>query len=357
MSGEDKRQPWMKWYPADWRADPALRMCSLAARGLWVDLIGFMHEAAPYGHLVVAGRSPSPAQIAALVGVDVRTASAALAELEGAGVFSRTEDGTIYSRRMLRDKAKVDTNRINGKGGGNPNLVVADMLPKAERHSRLSRKDNPTKVEAVWLACEGICLDCGTPMQRDRPNMPDAFTIDHITPIACGGTNASDNLRGVCRSCNLAKGVNPHRAAGVIGQPPEGDKAQKPETREDTSSLRSDGAAASELWSIGLARLVRMTGKSADACRKILGRLLRDTDDDCELLNRKLLEAEDARVLDPVGWLEAAIAAAQGRRAARPRPGQGGSGYGQVVRALRAAEGRHGAGPIFDGTASEVPAA
>ncbi|MDP3417868.1 DUF1376 domain-containing protein [Falsiroseomonas sp.] len=109
----------------------------------------------------------------------------------------------------------------------------------------------------------------------------------------------------------------------------------------------------SELWAIGLPRLVRMTGKPTDASRAILGRLLRDAGDDCELLNRKLLEAEDRRVVDPVAWLEAAIGSATGQRASKPRPGHG-SGFGQVVRAMRAAQG---AGPIFDGQAEDAPAA
>lgn len=37
--------PWLKFYPTDWRSDPALKMCSLAARGLWIEMIALMHEA------------------------------------------------------------------------------------------------------------------------------------------------------------------------------------------------------------------------------------------------------------------------------------------------------------------------
>ena len=29
---------WVKWHFSKWLGDPALRMCSLAARGLWADL-------------------------------------------------------------------------------------------------------------------------------------------------------------------------------------------------------------------------------------------------------------------------------------------------------------------------------
>lgn len=119
----DKKRPWMKWYPADWRADPKLRMCSLAARGLWADLIALMHEAEPYGHLLINGKAPTSAQLANLVGCGgSKEVDRLLAELSDADVFSRNEAGTIYSRRMVRDREKEDRDRLNGKGGGNPKI-------------------------------------------------------------------------------------------------------------------------------------------------------------------------------------------------------------------------------------------
>ena len=118
----DKRAPWLKWYPADWRADPRLRMCSLAARGLWIEMLGFMHEAERYGFLLIAGLAPSLEELAMLIGAPAPLVRKALSELEGRGVFSRDDDGVIYSRRMVRDKAQADRDRDNGKGGGNPIL-------------------------------------------------------------------------------------------------------------------------------------------------------------------------------------------------------------------------------------------
>jgi hypothetical protein len=116
------RLPYMKWYPSDWRADPRVRMCSLAARGLWTDLISYMHEGEPYGHLLIDSKKPSEADIAALVARPLGEVRKALAELADRGVYSTTEDGTIYSRRMVRDKAKAERDRENGRGGGNPTL-------------------------------------------------------------------------------------------------------------------------------------------------------------------------------------------------------------------------------------------
>lgn len=123
---DERRQPWMKWYPSDWRADASLRMCSLSARGLWADVLTLMHEATPYGHLLVNSRSPTARQIAALLGCTEREVTKALAELEEAAVFSRTDDGVIYSRRMVRDAEKAARDKANGKNGGNPALKVPD---------------------------------------------------------------------------------------------------------------------------------------------------------------------------------------------------------------------------------------
>lgn len=120
---EPTKQSWMKFYPTDWRADAELRMCGLAARGLWVEMISIMHAAETVGSLLVNGRTISARQLAMLAGATEAEVSVLLAELEDAGVFSRDGDGTIYSRRMRRDVEKAVRDRNNGKGGGNPNLT------------------------------------------------------------------------------------------------------------------------------------------------------------------------------------------------------------------------------------------
>jgi len=117
------KNPWLKFYPSDWRGDAGLRQCSYAARGLWMDLISIMHEAEPYGHLIVNGKAPDARRIAAMLGGAEKHVAAMLAELEDAGVFSRDNDGTIYSRRMVRDNQKAERDRANGKRGGNPDLT------------------------------------------------------------------------------------------------------------------------------------------------------------------------------------------------------------------------------------------
>lgn len=114
--------PWLKFYPSDWRSDPALRLCGLAARGLWIELLCIMHEAEPRGYLLVNSAPLSERQVAALIGSTVKEVTGLIAELDEAGVLSRTESGIIFSRRIVRDSEKAERDKANGGKGGNPNL-------------------------------------------------------------------------------------------------------------------------------------------------------------------------------------------------------------------------------------------
>lgn len=137
----DDKMPFIKWFPADWRADAELRMCGLAARGLWFEMLMIMHEAEPRGDLRVNGRQIGAQQLANLAGCGPKDAERLLAELEESGVFDRDEDGTIFCRRMRRARLRSETARQNGIQGGRP--------PKAKlkANANQSRKPEETQTE------------------------------------------------------------------------------------------------------------------------------------------------------------------------------------------------------------------
>jgi hypothetical protein len=126
MTDELKPKPWFKFWPSDWRGDEKLRVCSLAARGLWVECLALMHKAEPYGHLLVNGAAPSLQELGKLVAATAGETSRMLEELKTKGVCSVTEAGVIFSRRMVRDKAKEQKASADGKRGGNPVLKTTD---------------------------------------------------------------------------------------------------------------------------------------------------------------------------------------------------------------------------------------
>ena len=117
------KRPAFQFYPSDWRKDSGLRLCSIAARGLWVELMCIAHEGDEYGKLKQNGRGFSHKTLGKLVGLSPQTCLKLLKELEENRVFSRDDDGTIYSRRMVRDEEIRNIRAESGIKGGNPNLL------------------------------------------------------------------------------------------------------------------------------------------------------------------------------------------------------------------------------------------
>ena len=108
--------------------DPAVRALSLESRGLWIDMICVAHESKSYGHLSASNGVPlDSTEIARIVGAPLRKVKRCLAEMERVGTFSRSEDGIIYSRRMVRDRELRETRRRCGRLGGNPKLVKVKL--------------------------------------------------------------------------------------------------------------------------------------------------------------------------------------------------------------------------------------
>lgn len=121
----------MKWYPSDWRGDPLVRACTPIARYVWFEMLGLMHEAEPYGFLVLNGRPLDAITLGRVIAVDGRTVAAALKELETLGVFSRTNEGVIICRRMIRENLRREAAVENGrKGGRRAALLGADHPEK-----------------------------------------------------------------------------------------------------------------------------------------------------------------------------------------------------------------------------------
>lgn len=113
--------------------DPELRSVSVGARGLWIDMLSLMFECDRRGHLTVNGKPVTAEMLARMTGVSTDEVSRYLQELDNSGVFSRLEDGTIYSRRQIRDehdrtktKSRVTKHRCNAPCNA---VVTGDVTP------------------------------------------------------------------------------------------------------------------------------------------------------------------------------------------------------------------------------------
>ena len=141
---QPKTLPWFPFYPADWLAEKTLRGLSLAARGLWIDMLCWMHQSPRRGFLLDSARTipdlETLAHWAHALPLDVHRL---LDELKTARVYSCTNKGVIYCRRMVKETQLSETRALAGSKGG-----LAKSKNTASKHSA-SASEVFTKQEDV----------------------------------------------------------------------------------------------------------------------------------------------------------------------------------------------------------------
>ena len=131
-----QKMPAILFYTGDWLKDPAVRMLTLSQRGLWIDMLSLMYECSDRGYLSLKNGQPvSTEQLCRMVGcLDIKTVEECLEAMESVGVFSRTKDGVIYSRRMVNDEkireAKAKAGRASGKSRNKKRTQLEQNLNK-----------------------------------------------------------------------------------------------------------------------------------------------------------------------------------------------------------------------------------
>jgi len=87
-------------------------------------------------------------------------------------------------------------------------LIKASKEPKST-----TRISFPQTVRLRILArCGFTCQHCGASLFEIEPH------IDHIVPLAKGGTNDESNLQALCAPCNLAKGTQDDQGAKLMNR-------------------------------------------------------------------------------------------------------------------------------------------
>ena len=177
------KRPAFQFYPGDWLRDTGLRSCSAAARGLWMDILCFMHEGSPYGYLKVNHKVILSPNLARMCGLTLQETDGCLAELAEAGVFEIDAEGVIFSRRMIRDEELSNKRAACGHLGGNPTLkdnhkvsvcLSTEVKQKpTPSSSSSSSSSNTTSKEVVGAPKKSFLLDeeFWTEMKRHYPNI------------------------------------------------------------------------------------------------------------------------------------------------------------------------------------------
>lgn len=125
-----------------------------------------------------------------------------------------------------------------GKRQMRPTLAraICFACQRAKARALPSWKANKARYKASRKAKEGAALDlvnpyevlcrdkwtcqiCGirTPRSLRGSYAPDAPEVDHINPLALGGSHTLENLQCACRACNLRKGAK-GTPSGVVAR-------------------------------------------------------------------------------------------------------------------------------------------
>lgn len=116
----DLHQPSAKWYrkwsPTAWLSDPDLRLCSLAAKGLWIEMLNLMMISPRPGFLLNQNRKPVPVEdLSKLTHEPVENIQKLLNELRERKVFSVDRRGVIFNRRTKKEEELHQTGVKTGK--------------------------------------------------------------------------------------------------------------------------------------------------------------------------------------------------------------------------------------------------
>lgn len=131
--------PWTPWYFGDWLHDPALRSVSLAARGLWADMLAIMWESPERGISPYAAGKLEAKAWAKVVGHRADYVRKLVVELELSGVLSRRKgDRKIYSRRMVREeleREKARKRQQKHRASVTPNVTPVSQVSSSSSSS------------------------------------------------------------------------------------------------------------------------------------------------------------------------------------------------------------------------------
>jgi hypothetical protein len=161
------KAPAVQWYFGDWLRCAELRLCSLEARGLWIDMLGFMHQAQPYGHLVFQGKAVDAKRLANMVGggTNASRVGKLLKELGENGVYSVDDNGVMYCRRMVRDELTREAWRLEKqqqRGGSTPKVREPSKGPD-------KRPDTPLVSGGMSGQSPPVLHSAVLPSQIDTP--------------------------------------------------------------------------------------------------------------------------------------------------------------------------------------------
>lgn len=141
-----KDLPAMPFYFGDWRKAPEIRALDLDVRMIWFEMLGFMWESTERGYFTIKGKPVITPVISKMLGIDITAFKSALDQMEEFDVFSKREDGAIYSRKMVADEEIRLNKSLAGKKGMEKRYSdITPVITDSEDESEIVLEDKDQK--------------------------------------------------------------------------------------------------------------------------------------------------------------------------------------------------------------------
>lgn len=147
--------PWAKWFFADWLNDPQLSKCSPATRGVWVDLLGAMHNGDRSGQL--CGTAEELSRLARCSAVEIVQSLTQLDTTGAATVTVRNGYYTVTNRRLAREYRERELNtlrqkrfRRNANSNGTVTPEKSEVIYQRSENNTGPPEDTADKVPWEW---------------------------------------------------------------------------------------------------------------------------------------------------------------------------------------------------------------
>lgn len=164
----------------EWQTAIAIRLCSIGAKGLYMELLTITHRSEPYGVAQLGDRVIPEDRLPWICGCSTAEQfTELLQELLDAGLVMRTPSGVLATKEMTVFRRRTQITE--------------------EVRAAVMERDG------------GQCRYCGI--------LSDRMTMDHVVPWSRGGSNEIENLASACVSCNAKKGDRTPEEAGMVLRP------------------------------------------------------------------------------------------------------------------------------------------
>lgn len=134
--------PWFKFFPTDYLGDQDIALLPLDAQALWFRMVCVMYGTPKKGFLAKKNGAPmTPEELGRLSLTSAKDVGRLLPYLVSEGIFSRTGDGVVYCRRIVKVEQITEERKKAGRAGGLARQANIDDFAKAKPQANNQAKD------------------------------------------------------------------------------------------------------------------------------------------------------------------------------------------------------------------------